>query len=358
MVAPGQAVLGALLAAVLLSSRAAAGRSGEQAVSAIRGADQDQRGRAAEWPSEIPRRGWWDILTRVADNISRTNLSLIAAGAAFYGFLAIPSAFAALVSLYGLIFDPVDVELQIQGMRGVLPAETIGLLSQQLQSLTSRPQTALSVSFVTSLVVALWSARSATSSMITALNIAYDEEERRSFVKLQAIAVASTLAGILFALVSLALIAIVPAVIDILPLGAAGKTIAASIRWPLLLAAGMIGLAAMYRFAPCREEPRWRWVSWGAVGAAALWIAGSVLFSIYVGQFGSYDKTYGSLGAVVVLLLWLYLSAFAVLLGAQLNAEMEHQTARDSTTGPPLPMGERGAKMADTLGAARGTTHA
>jgi membrane protein len=158
---------------------------------------------------------------------------------------------------------------------------------------------------------------------------------------------------VLFAVVALALIAVLPAIIDLLPFGGFGKTLAAIIRWPILLALLMVCLAAIYRFAPSREEPRWRWVSWGAVVATVLWIIGSALFSLYVGKFASYDKTYGSLGGVVVLLMWLYLSSFIVLLGAQLNAEIEHQTARDSTTGRQQPMGTRGARVADTVGRAR-----
>jgi membrane protein len=288
---------------------------------------------------------------RVKDEISRTNLSLIAAGVAFYAFLAIPSAFAALIALYGLAFDPAEVGRQVQGMRGVLPAEAIKLLSAQLQDLTSHSSATLGIGFAVSLGIALWSARSATSSMIAALNIAYGEQEKRGLFRLQFAALGLTAGGVLFAVVSLALVAVLPAVLDLLPLEELSKTLASVIRWPVLLALVMVAMAALYRFAPCREEPRWRWVSWGAVAATMLWLIGSALFSLYVGEFASYDKSYGSLGAVVVLLMWLYLSIFALLFGAKLNAEIEHQTARDSTTGRPLPMGRRGARMADTLGA-------
>ncbi|HZS83933.1 MAG TPA: YihY/virulence factor BrkB family protein [Stellaceae bacterium] len=346
----GGCIAGGLTLYGILAKRAARRRT----AATLSGQKPDLHGRRAAWPSEIPRLGWWDIAMRVMNDISRTNASLLAAGVAFYAFLAIPSAFTALVSLYGLVFDPSDVARQVEGMRGVLPKEAIGLFSAQLQSLTSRSSSSLGIGLVISLLIALWSARSGTASMVSALNTAYEEEEKRSIIRFQLIALGLTVGAVAFALVALALIAVLPAIIGLLPLGDFGKTLAAVLRWPILIALVMIGLAVTYRFAPSRREPKWRWVSWGAVIATVLWIIASGLFSVYVGQFASYDKTYGSLGAVVVLLIWLYLSAFVVLVGAELNAEIEHQTARDSTEGRPKPMGQRGARMADTLGRARG----
>lgn len=345
----GAAIAGLLTAYAIASHR----RQRRHIALASQGAIDDARGRAATWPSEIPWRGWWDILLRANEAMSRRNLSLIAAGAAFYAFIAIPSALAALVSLYGMMFDPAEVSRQLQSLAGLLPDEALQLLSDQLRSLTSKSSTTLSASFVVGLAVALWSARSGASSMITALNVAYDEQEQRSYVRFQIAALGLTLGGVLFAILALGLIAVLPAVVGILPFGASGKMVASILRWPILVGLLMIALAAAYRIGPCRAEPRWRWVSWGAVAATIVWLAGSALFSIYVSYFGSYDKSYGSLGAVVVLLMWLYLSSFVVLLGAQFNAEIEHQTARDSTTGQPLPLGRRGAAMADTVGAPR-----
>lgn len=315
--------------------------------------DDDGRGRTATTPGDIPRRGLWDVLMRVKDDISRTNLSLIAAGVAFYAFLAMPFGFGALVAAYGLIFDPAEVGRQVDAMAGILPEEVIRLLGEQLASLTAKPRTGLGIGFAISFGLALWSARSAMSSLMTALNIVNDEPEKRGFIAFQATALVLTAGAVVSALVSLALIAILPALIDLLPLGRVGKLVASFGRWPILIALVLFGLAAVYRYAPSREKPRWRWVSWGATTAAAIWLIGSIAFSLYVSQFASYDKQYGSLGAVVVLLLWLYLSVFAVLLGAEINAELEHQTARDTTTGSPKPLGARGAKMADTVGAAR-----
>jgi membrane protein len=185
--------------------------------------------------------------------------------------------------------------------------------------------------------------------VIAAINIAYEEEEKRSFIKFQVAALGLTLAAVVFAVIALALVAVLPAIIDLLPFGEVGKLIASIVRWPVLILLMMAALAAVYRYAPCRAEPKWRWVSWGAAVATLLWGIGSALFSIYVSQFASYDKSYGSLGAVVVLLMWLYLSSFVVLVGAELNAELEHQTERDSTTGRPKRLGQRDARMADTV---------
>ena len=351
---PPNALLGVAIAGLLTAYGIASHRRERRHIAlASRGATDDARGRTAKWPSQIPWRGWWDILLRANQAMSRRNLSLIAAGAAFYAFIAIPSALAALVSLYGMVFDPTEVGKQLQSLAGLLPDEALKLLSDQLRSLTSQSSKTLSASFVIGLAIALWSARSGASSMITALNVAYDEQERRGYIRFQVAALGLTLGGVLFAIVALCLIAVLPAVVGFLPFGDAGKTIAAIVRWPLLVIMLMAALAATYRVGPCRAEPRWRWVSWGAVAATVAWLVGSALFSIYVSHFASYDKSYGSLGAVVVLLMWLYLSAFVILLGAQLNAEVEHQTARDSTTGRPEPLGKRGAAMADSVGAAQ-----
>jgi membrane protein len=347
-------LLGLLIAVALtLYGGAAQRRHARHIVAANHGAASDRHGRGAAWPSEIPSRGWWDIALRVKDNISRHNVSLISAGIAFYVFLAIPAGITALVSLYGLVFDPRNVAQQVAAMQGVLPAEVIKLVSDQLQAITARPASTLGVGLVLSVLLAIWSARSAVSALISALNITYEEPERRNFFWLQAISFGLTLGAVVFAVIALALIAVLPAVIDLLPLGEFAKTVTAVARWPILLVLVMLTLAAIYRYAPSRAEPRWRWVSWGAVVATVLWLAGSAAFSIYVGRFATYDKTYGSLGAVVVLLLWLYLTAFVVLLGAELNAEIEHQTARDTTTGRPRPLGQRGARVADTVGATR-----
>ncbi len=310
----------------------------------------ESHGRTANKPGDIPKQGWKDILYRVKEGHSHNNVSLMAAGEAFYVFLTIPSAATALVALYGLAFNPADVQQQVQSMQGVMPAEVVKLISDQLATLTSQSNQSLGFGFILSVLVALWGAQSATSSMMQALDTIYSEEEKRGLFRFYVTAFVLTLATVLFGLAALVLIAIMPAVINFLPLGDLSKTLASVVRWPILVLLVMAVLAIFYRYAPARREPKWRWVSWGAVVATVLWLVGSALFSFYVGNFAHYDKSYGSLGAVVVLMMWLYLSSYAVLVGGEVNAEIEHQTARDSTIGREQPMGRRGARMADTLG--------
>jgi membrane protein len=307
-------------------------------------------GRRAERPSEIPKAGWRDVLLRVKDDISEKNLSLISAGTAFYAFVAIPSAVTVLISLYGLAFDPQQVQAQVDALRGIMPVEAMTLVRNELIYLTGQSHKTLGIGLIIGFLVALWSANSATTSMIAALNIVYGEREKRNLVTFYAATLGLTFATIIFALLSLGLIAALPVAIDWLPLGNLGKTLASLLRWPILIALFVTGLALTFRYAPCREEPKWRWVSWGAVSGGVLWIIASALFSFYVSHFASYDKSYGSLAGVILLMLWLYVSAYVVLISAELDAEIEHQTSRDSTTGPEKPMGRRGARMADTLG--------
>jgi membrane protein len=288
----------------------------------------DAHGRHADRPSEIPRPGWWDILLRVKDDLSRTNVSLIAAGLAFYAFLAIPSALTALVALYGLAFDPSAVGKQIDAMSAIMPADAIRIVSTILTSITTSSGSKLSVALGISVLLALWSARSGTASLMTALNMAYEEEEKRGFIRFNVHAFVLTLFATIFALLALALVAVLPVVIDLLPLGSYGKLVASVVRWPVLVLLLVASLSAIYRFAPSREQARWRWVSWGAAVATMLWLVGSILFSLYVSTIAAYDKTYGSLGAVIILLLWFYLSAYVTLVGAELNAEIVRAAGR------------------------------
>lgn len=291
---------------------------------------------AAARPRVIFARGWWEVLRRVASGITEKNLSLAAAGAAYYAFLAIPSALAALIALYGLAFDPAEVQRQVAAMRGVIPQQAIELLSSQLQALTSHSAQSLGLGFAVSMAVALWGALWSTTSLMAALTMAYGEEEKRGFVPYYLTAFALTVAAVVFTVIALALIAGLPVAIGMLPFGGFDRTVATIARWPLLIALVLLALAFLYYYAPSRAAPRWRWISWGAVAATLLWLAGSALFSLYVADFATYDKTYGSLGAVVVLLVWLYVSAYAVLFGAELDAEIEHQRGR----GPPRGRGD------------------
>jgi membrane protein len=313
----------------------------------------DAHGRTAERPSDIPRAGWLDILVRMKNEFRRTQLDIVAAGIAFNEFFALFPALVAAISLYGLIADPQTVERQMSVMTGLLPQEAANLIGQQLGDLVSTGSGKLGLSLVLAVLVALWGAMRGVKAMIIGLDIVYQEEEHRGFVRLNLTALALTLAAIVFGLVAITLVAGLPAVIGLLPLGDFGKLLVSALRWPLLALFLLIGLAVIYRYAPSREKPRWRWVSWGAVLAAVLWLIGSALFSLYVANFGKFNQSYGSMAAVAVTLLWFQLTSLVVLLGALLDAEMEHQTMRDTTAVPERPLGQRGAHVADTVGPRR-----
>ena len=234
-------------------------------------------------------------------------------------------------------------------MLAALPEAAQPLIRDQIVALTQTSSGALSWSLVISILLALWSASSGTSSLMTAINIAYDEQESRSFIKLRGTALLLTLGAIIFVLLTLALVAVVPAVLNALQLGTFIKVIVQIVRWVLLVVLIVVALAVVYRIAPDRDAPQFKWTSVGALVSAALWVLASLGFSLYVNNFGSYNKTYGALAGVVVLLLWLYLTSYIILLGAEINAESEKQTKQDTTTGPPVPMGERRAEAADTV---------
>jgi membrane protein len=313
----------------------------------------DPRGRQADRPSDIPKQGWLDIGKRVWDDISAYEVSVVSAGVAFNLFFALFPALAAAISLYGLVSDPATVEHQLAVMGGVLPGDVTKLIGDQLHGLARASEGTLGVSLALSLLIALWGATRGIKGMMSGLNIVYQEEERRGFFRYNLTALALTLAAILFGILSLVMVAAVPALLRFLPVDEGIQSLLSFLRWPLLAVFLLFGLAVTYRYAPSRDQPHWRWVSWGAVVAAALWLIGSGLFSLYAAKFGNYNKTYGSMAAVAVTLLWFQLSSFVVLLGGLINAEMEHQTARDTTKGPERPMGSRDATVADTLGAER-----
>lgn len=312
------------------------------------------RGRVADVPHQIPPRGWKDIAIRVKNEVVEDRISVIAGSVAFASVMALFPAMLAVVSLYGLIADPADVQAQLESVASIMPGDVAALLGEQMRAIVGASEGALSLGAVLALLGALWAAAGGVQALITAINIAYDEEEKRSFFRLKLISVGLTLLGIVVFALAVLLVGVVPAILDHVGLGRAAETAIDVGRWPALALLASVGLSALYRYAPCRTKPKWTWVTWGSVVATALWLGVSALFSYYVANFGNYNETYGAVGAVIVLLLWLYLSAFAVLLGAEINAEIEHQTAKDSTVGPPAPMGERGAEMADTLGRSYG----
>jgi membrane protein len=310
----------------------------------------DAAGRDAERPSEIPSRGWFAILKRVKAEVKQDNATLLAAGVAFYAMLAIFPAIIAVVTVYGMVADPAQVESQVGELAKSLPSGAGQLLTEQLKNVTSAGRQSLSIGLVVSLLAVLWSVSGGVQGLIKGLNLVYDEKESRGFVKLRGLSLVLSLGAIVTAVVAIALVAVFPAVVGDLGLGKTGELAASIARWVVLAVLVLLAIAVLYRYAPDRASPRWRWVSGGAVVALVLWLLGSIGFSWYVENFGKYNQTYGALASVIILLLWLFLSAFVVLLGAELDAETERQTTRDTTTGPERPMGERDAEVADTVG--------
>jgi membrane protein len=304
-------------------------------------------GEYAASPLDVPMRGWGQVVRRVIRELSDDQLSIIAAGVSFYGLLAIFPAIAAFVTLYGLIAEPATVEQQLQSLLEVVPPAAYDILAGQLRAVASQEQTSLSVGLIIGLAMTLWSAMAGIKTVIIALNIAYEEKEQRGFVRLNLTALLFTLGGMLFMLLSLFAIAAIPALVDLLAVPEPLAGIVLSVRWLAMALLALLALALIYRFGPSRRPARWRWILPGAVLAAVLLLAGSVAFSFYVANFADYNATFGSLGAVVILLMWFFLSGYAVGLGAELNAELERQTQRDTTVGPAKPPGSRGAYVAD-----------
>jgi membrane protein len=318
-------------------------------------AEGSDRGRLAASPSEIPAKGWKDILLRVYSNIGDHRILALAAGMTYYSLLAIFPALAALVAIYGLFSDTATIAKHLDEVSGFMPAGAIDVARDQLTRVASKGNQTLGLTFVSGLAVSLWSANAAMKSLFDTLNIVHAEKEKRGFLKLNSMSLAFTFAAIAFVLAALSAVVVIPVVLTYLWLSNFADLVVSIARWPAMFLVVALALAFVYRFVPSRDAPRWRWITWGSVAAAILWLGASALFSWYAANFGKFNETYGSLGAAVGFMTWLWISAIAILLGAELNAEMEHQTARDTTTGSPKPIGVRGARMADTIGPARGS---
>ncbi|HEY2355859.1 MAG TPA: YihY/virulence factor BrkB family protein [Phenylobacterium sp.] len=305
------------------------------------------RGRLAEAPHKIPPRGWRDIVWRTWLEIGRDRLPAVAGGITFYSLLAIFPAIGVFVSLYGLFADVDQVSKHLDQLAGFVPQEILSLLGDQMVRLASQRHASLSVAFVVSLLLSVWSANTGMQSLIDGLNVAYDETEKRNFLVRRVLTYGFTFAALVFLTAVTGILVALPIVAEALEIW---DWWVIPVRWLALLALAGGGFAAIYRFGPSREMARWRWVGWGATFAALAWVVGSLGYSWFLNHVAHYDVTYGSLGAVVGFMMWIWFSTMMVLVGAELNAEIEHQTARDSTTGAPLPMGARGAAMADTVG--------
>lgn len=306
-------------------------------------------GADAERPTQIPKQGWVQILRRTKQQVKEDNIPLLAAGVAFYMFMALFPALIAAVTVYGLVADPQQVEEQIESLTSALPQDAASLIGTQMRDIASTSSSALGWGLLASLAGALFAASGGVQNLVKAVNIAYDEDETRGFVKLRGLALLLTLGAVLFVAISVGLVAVLPVVFEAVGLGGAALVGAQIARWAGVVVFVLVALAVVYRLAPDRDDPRFRWVGLGSLVATVLWVVGSVGFSLYVSNFGSYGKTYGALAGVVVLLLWLYLTALIVLVGAEINSEVEQQTARDTTQGPEKPMGQRRAVKADTM---------
>ncbi len=313
------------------------------------------RGRTAETPIEIPALGWKDIAFRVKDEIAADRVGLIAAGVAFYGLLALFPAIAALIAISGLIVEPSQIVDQLDSLSGLMPEEVISIVTAQATEVAGSREGGLSLAAIFGVLIALYSASKGMASLIEGINVAYDEEEERGFVWLKMVTFALTLFLMIGLLVALMATLGLPAVLAVLDFGAVFEFLMTAGLWVGLFLLTVFGLSVLYRYAPSRDGPEWKWASPGAIVACLIWVIASAGFAFYVGNFGSYNESFGTLAGVIVLLMWFWISAFIILLGAELNAEMEAQTRTDTTKGPDQPMGSRDAVKADTLGDAADT---
>ena len=315
-------------------------------------AAQSGRGRRARAPTQIPRSGWKDILLRTYREIQDDRLLALAAGVVFYSLVALFPAIAAGVSSYALFADAATISKHLSIAADIVPSGALDLLGQEIARIASKSDGKLTFGFLLGLGVALWSANAGMKSVFDALNIIYDENEKRGLIRLNLVSLFFTVCAIAAVGLAVALVVVFPLLLAAFGLTSADHPIVGYLRWPVMFAVIIFGLAVLYRYGPSRRRARWRWISVGSVFAGLAWLLVSWLFSWYLGNFADYNATYGALGAVIGLMMWMWLSAIVVLIGAELNSEIEHQTAHDSTVGTPKPLGARGAVMADTVGAA------
>ena len=312
------------------------------------------RGRTADTPTQIPAKGWKDIAWRVYDGIQNDRVMLVAAGVTFYALLALFPATAAIVSLYGLIADTSSINEHLRLISGFLPDGALEVIGDQVKRIAGKGQATLGVALLATLALSIWGANAGTKSVFDALNIIYKEREKRSFIQLTLRSLVFTMAAVMLVMVALAGIVAVPVALKLLGIAdRSGTALMMMLRWPLLYLVVLFTLTCLYKYGPSRVHPQWRWVTWGSVIAAGIWIGGSLLLSWYVANFGTYNATYGSLGAVIGFMVWMWLSTIVILMGGEINAEIEHQTEKDTTEGHGQPMGARGARMADEIGDAR-----
>ena len=310
----------------------------------------DPKGHEADSPAEMPKRAWKDILARTYKRTWDDNVALVSAGVAFYGFFALLSLLGLIVLVYGFVADPRTVIEHMQELTVVLPTDVAVLIGDQLMTAVKSSEGTKGFGILLAFLVAIYGGTNGAASVITALNIAYEEKEERSLFRFYLLAVCMTVGALVVALVALAATAAIGYLHHLLPQSSRAAVIAGKIGGYVLLAllAALVA-SVLYRIGPSREDAKWKWISPGSLFCALAWLLLTVAFGFYVSHFTNYHASYGSLGAVVALLTWMYLSAYAFVFGAELNSEIEHQTAKDSTTGSPEPLGDRGAWAADNV---------
>ncbi len=304
-------------------------------------------GHGAANPLKIPFRGWLQIAKRAWQQVGKDNVQIVSAGVAFYFFLSLFPAIAAFLSLYGLIISPEKAAEQVGRLQPLLPAESYQLIANFADTLTTSTSPSLGWGVALSILLGVFSANKGTNALFIGLNIAYNQSDSRSFIRRNLLTLGVTLGTIIAGSLLLALVAVIPAVLKALPLPVMTETILNVFRWPLIVIIAFGVLTFFYKVAPRRTSPQWFWVTPGSIVAMLLWLLGSAGFAWYIDSFGNMSKTYGSLSAIVVLMLWFFITAYAILLGAEINSECEHQTVHDTTVGPEKSMGSRGAYHAD-----------
>jgi len=313
------------------------------------------RGRNAQSPAEIPAAGWKDIAFRLKDEIASDRVGLIAAGVAFYGLLALFPAITAVIAVSGLLVEPSQIVDQLASLSGIMPQEVITIITAQATAVAGSATGGLGLTAILGVLVALYSASKGMASLMEGINVAYDEEEERGFIWLKLVTFALTILLITGLLVAMGGMLALPILLSFVALGPIVETLLTAALWVALIALTIFGLSVLYRYAPSRDAPEWKWASVGAVAGCLMWVVASAGFAFYVSNFGSYNESFGTLAGVIVLLMWFWISAFVILLGAELNAELEAQTRADTTVGHDEPMGARDAEKADNLGEAAGS---
>ena len=305
------------------------------------------RGEEAQWPHQIPLKGWLDIGKRVWHEMQIDHVQIVSAGVGFYFFLAIFPTIVAAISIYSLVLEPSQIQEQVSRLNLVMPDQAYGMITDFLRPILEQSKKEIGWGLFVSVMISIWSANKGTSALFQGINIAYDQVDNRGIIKKNLLTLIFTLAGLVIGLLSLLIVIFFPILIDDIGLPTQIERMLTWLRWVILGCILIFTLSVVYKIAPNRRSPRFRWVSWGAIIGTILWLGGSMLFSWYVGNFGSYSDLYGSFAAVAILLLWLFLTAFIILIGAEINSEMEHQTRYDTTIGEERPMGQRNAWHAD-----------